>query len=250
MRSEHHSSSGKRGSSYTLHVVELRHQSENKTVLLYQSKSDRHIREIWESSAKALQKPALEFVDGKLQKRELEDLDKSVRELMTEDKVKWQDVAVENPPEGIKIVYDQGFYVLTVSHCNAPWQVMKVLGLIVAGFIALLTVLGVYFIAGLVALAVLWQIFWLYGVKTELRVNSQRIEKAFLYPWGRSRTAVLEAGRIEGVQFKSSADNQGGSKDKLVITTDQEGMITISTGWIDHETLAWLRSAMLKILSM
>ncbi|HRZ40748.1 MAG TPA: hypothetical protein P5246_07050, partial [Candidatus Omnitrophota bacterium] len=250
MRSEYHKRSGRHGSSYTLYIVELRHPQHEKTVLLCQSRSDRSVRRIWEDSAKALRKTAMEYVDGKLHTREPEDLDKSVRDLMQEGKVKWEDVSLDVPPDGVRLGYDQGSYVFTVSHCNAPWPVMKVLGLIVAGLIALLTVTGIYFIAGLAALAVLWQIFWLYGVKTELKVNSQRIEKAFLYPWGKSGTAVLEAGRIEGIQFKSSADNRGGSRDKLVITTDQEGMVRISTGWITNETLEWLRSAMLKALSL
>ncbi len=250
MRSEHHSSSGRRGSSYTLYIVELRHSSDEKTVLLYQSKSDANIRQIWENSAKVLKIPALEFVNGKIRKREVEDLDKSVRELMQENKVKWEDVVLDAPPEGVKVEYNQGFYVLTIAHCNAPWSVMKVLGMIVLGIMGFFMMVGSYVLAILALLGVLCLVFWLYGVKTELRINSQRLERFFVYPWGKQRAVVLETREIEGVQFKSSADNEGRSRDKLVIATDRKGSINISTGWITYETLEWLRSAMLKILSI
>lgn len=250
MRSEYHSSSGRRGSSYTLYIVELRHIREEKTVLLYQSQSDQHIREIWENSAKALREPALEFVDGKLQRRELEDLDKSVRELMLEEKVKWQDVTLETPPEGIKVAYDQGFYVLTISHCNAPLSVMKALGFVVLGFIGFFAMVGLYWMGILAFFGAAWLTFWLYGIKTEFRMNSKHVEKFSVYPWGKQKTVVLQAKEIEGVQFKSSADTEGMRCDRLVIATDRKGSVDMSTGWITHETLEWLRSAMLKILAM
>ena len=74
------------GLAYTLHKVVLKHaREEDLDVLLYQSRSDRGVRLRAETLSRLLKRPILrEEVDGSFSERAVEDLDKSVRELVEE----------------------------------------------------------------------------------------------------------------------------------------------------------------------
>lgn len=66
------------------YIVELYHKSKNKTVPLYISTSDKKVRKMWEYYAKKLNLPALIMTDEGMVTRNVQDLDKSLRELAKE----------------------------------------------------------------------------------------------------------------------------------------------------------------------
>lgn len=74
-------------SSYTLYLVDLKHDDDAKTINLYTARGDRHWRSRWEDYARRLGLPALEEGAGGLVARDVDDLDKSVTELLREGKV-------------------------------------------------------------------------------------------------------------------------------------------------------------------
>lgn len=72
----------KNSSPYTFYIVELYHTDTKKTVIAYPSNSVHGVRAIWEDSCRQLNLPAIEKVGRTLIKRYVEDLDKSVRDLV------------------------------------------------------------------------------------------------------------------------------------------------------------------------
>lgn len=67
------------------YIIELYNQDSYKTAPLYISTSNKHIRKIWEGYARKLNLPTLIMTDEGMASRDVEDLDKSIKEM----KEKW-----------------------------------------------------------------------------------------------------------------------------------------------------------------
>lgn len=93
---------GTKGSRpYTLHIVELYHTDSHKRLKLYQSVSAEGVRSIWEDFCRKLNLPAVEKDGTSLIKRNVEDLDKSIRELVKEGKIRIDFDPSRPPPSGL-----------------------------------------------------------------------------------------------------------------------------------------------------
>ncbi len=101
---EEHRSGGKNRASYTLYKVVLKHAEEGaRDVLLYRSRSSKNHRGETERFAKLLARPVLvERADGSFAQRAVEDLDKSVRELVEAGKLDAR-FNPSNPPPSHKL---------------------------------------------------------------------------------------------------------------------------------------------------
>ncbi len=69
------------------YIIELHHKNPDKAAPLYISTSNKNIRKLWEYYAKKLNLPALIITDEGLIKREIEDFDKDIRELVKTGKI-------------------------------------------------------------------------------------------------------------------------------------------------------------------
>lgn len=87
--SRHHRSGGKRRRNSVFQIIELRHNNNHaRNLILYNAVETKGVRALWEQSARDFNLPALRNMgDGKILRREPEDLDKSLRQLGREGKL-------------------------------------------------------------------------------------------------------------------------------------------------------------------
>lgn len=97
---EEYHSGGKNRSSYTLYKITLKHAAdEDQDVLLYSSRLSTGHRDQAEVFARMLERPVLQKTgEGEFAERAVEDLDKSVRELVAEGKLSVSGAASGPPP--------------------------------------------------------------------------------------------------------------------------------------------------------
>lgn len=251
-RSEYHSG-GKNSSSYTLYIVELYHDNKDRIVTLYESRSKQGIREKWENYARVLGLSALEKVEGKIVSRDVEDLDKSVADLVKEDKIQVEEVILSQPPKDIDV--KQTPTITTVSITKKGMPIAAVIFMIV--FPLIFVGIGFFakgaFIFGLVGLvfeAIMIAIIVFSFVATpQLRFGNDYVEVTYITPWQEVMTKRLAKGSIEQVKIKSmSADNsRANSQNSLYIESDA-GVITFGY-MLPKETLQWLKNCVIKLIS-
>ncbi len=107
--SEYHSG-GKNSPSYTLYINELIHENNKKLniKLDVQRNSEAGMRTLWENHCKNLNLPALSGDGGDEVIRKVEDLDKNVKTLIEEGKLKAKFDPRDQPPQGFKLSVENG----------------------------------------------------------------------------------------------------------------------------------------------
>jgi hypothetical protein len=88
--------------NYNLFILELHHSDRKKTVRLFQSTSSQGVRAIGEEFCRKLNLPALEKNGSHIVKRNVDELDKSVRDLVKEGKVRIDFDPSRPPPKGLQ----------------------------------------------------------------------------------------------------------------------------------------------------
>jgi hypothetical protein len=247
-RSEYHSG-GKNSSSYTLYIIELLHEDKEKKILLYQSRSDSGVRALWEDYCRALKLPALEEADGGLVGRDVDDLDKSVRQLVEEDKVKIEFDHRKRPPDGLTLAADGDRLTVTVekkglSAIGALIMMLFPGVFIYVGFFLedaplLFGIVGVF-----MELLMITVIIWMFITKPQVRLSRDGLELLRLTPWGEIMPIRIGADDIEQVMIKKIEKS---SRKAVVIVTDSQRS-TIGEG-LDAEGLEWLKSCILTVIS-
>lgn len=125
------------------YIIDLYHQDPNKIVPLYISTSNKDIRKIWESYAKLFHLPALSVGDRGLIQRDCGDLDKSLKQLASENKLPFIARGKLPAPETLDIEEQRHATVVTPN--GIFWDVFSVLFLfITVAAVFLLTAIGVY----------------------------------------------------------------------------------------------------------
>ncbi len=249
-RSEYHSGS-KNSPSYTLYILEMQHKDPKKKVVLYQARLREGIREKWEAYSRALKLSALEKSEGKIVKRDVEDLDKSIQELVKEGKIKVDEVSMESPPEGIAVRSEQDLIRITITKKGLPFLAMI--------FMILFPLIFVYvgffvkdapFMFGVVGIIIeaicVAAIAWAYIATPQLRIGGQDVHFAYLTKWGEVLSTKLLRTSIEQVVIKSSSDNR--NTNKGVVLESDRGMIKFGQG-LPEDTLHWLKNCIIKSLS-
>ena len=89
---------------YTLQFIELVHADPTRTVPLLRREQEDFPRSEWEAYAKAFGLPTLHLDSGEVRKRELADLDKSLKELDREGKVARKKGEIGPAPRFIKLI--------------------------------------------------------------------------------------------------------------------------------------------------
>jgi hypothetical protein len=247
-RSEYHSG-GKNNASYTLYIIELRHEEKGKSIRLHQSKSDNGVRALWEDYCRALKLPALEEGDGGLVRRDAEDLDKSVRQLVAEDKIKIEFDHRKRPPEGLSLEADNDRLTVTVNKkALSPAGAMIMLlfpgVFIYVGFFLedapiMFGVVGV--IMEFLMIAV---VLWILITKPQVRLSKGGLELLRLTPWGAIMPVHIYADDIEQVMIQKL--EKSNRKAVVIVTDSNRG--TIGEG-LDAEGLEWLKSCILTVIS-
>ena len=124
--------SGQHSYTVTVHLVELIHPDEKKTLRLYKADEEEGIRKLWEDAARALNLPALDETADGVVARAPEDLGKSIRELAAEGKVSVDFDADALPPKGITCEHAEGEVRATLG-LRANSYAVAVGGIIIVG---------------------------------------------------------------------------------------------------------------------
>ncbi len=249
-RSEYHSG-GKNSPSYTLYLVELHHDDKRRRLRLYESRSDAGIRGIWEDYCRQLGKPALEADGASWRERPVEDLDKSVRELAREGKVKVAFDPTLPPPAGLKLSVDGDALRIVISKGKssplglilfmAIPAVFIYIGFAVDGAPMLFGIVGLVFL--MIMLAVL---AWSLVAKAVLEVRGSGVRFLWTTPWGDTPGVSMDAEKVESVTVGKPA--VGNSRGNAVIIAGDLGTIPVGQG-LDAAALEWLKNCVLAVLT-
>ncbi len=126
------------------YIIELRHKNLHKVAPLYISTSGKNIRSKWKYYAKKLNLPALILTNDGLVKRDVEDLDKSVKELFREGKLKNDYNAADSLPESVILVRKKDKTVIKMA--KILWDAYNIIawGIIILAAAALLAFVFAY----------------------------------------------------------------------------------------------------------
>jgi hypothetical protein len=247
-RSEYHSGS-KNSPSYTLYIVELYHPEKKKRIKLYQSRSEMGFRAKWEEHCRAMNLPAVEDGEGGLIRRNVEDLDKSVRELRKENKIEVKFDPNEDPPEGLDLSVNEDQLLVTQNQSMMT----------PVGFLIMLLFPGIFIYVGffledcpvffgivgvfleLVFLAVG---AWLLITRPQVRLTRDDVHLLRLTPWGETHGVHIRADDIEQVVVKKDEKTH---RKAVVITTDDQQK-AFGEG-LSAEGLEWLKNCILTVVS-
>lgn len=240
---------GSKGSRpYTLYIVELFHTDGNKTQALYQSIAADGARQIWEDYCRKLNLPAVEKDGSTLIKRNVEDLDKSVRDLVKEGKLSIDFDPSRPPPKGLKVnaagdVFEvvltkDGFSIVTYSLVLLLSGVLVFIGFNHEDGLPFL-IFGII-IGVVIVCALLWEQF----TKESIKIGEDTIHLNRITPLREEAIATITTSEIESVVVDKK-DNH--FYKKIFIKTDQQQEAI--GGGLSGEALEWLKNCILSVIS-
>lgn len=246
-RSEYHSG-GKNSSSYTLYIIELHHPEKQKRIILYSSRNDHGIRQIWEDCCRQLNMPALQDDAGSLLVRDAEDLDKSVKELAAEGKIKVKFDPTTPPPSGIVVTPMQGQLRIEIKSSAMPWW-GALLAMAIPSIFVYVGFFGdapIFFgIIGTIFLAVFGSAaFWNFFTHEAMELDSNGIRLLRTSRNGDKIKADIESDDVESVAI----GNAGQNNQKTVRIETNTNAFKIGAGLKD-DALVWLRDCILAVLT-
>jgi hypothetical protein len=250
-----HHSGGKNSSSYTEYILDLHHPDDKKkTLRLWCCRSYERHRAEWERYARLLDLPALLKTPDGIEQREVDDLDKSVRERIAEGSMELTFDASTHPP-GDKLsvsVEGDGLLITTRGGLGKAFKVVPVIfvltaaGMIAGGIFALspasiiLPITGCFFLLMSMGLAFAARTFGQY-----LRVSPAGVRTWWTHPWGRFAEKMLPSQEIEEVVVRTPPGSQGF---KAVVVIADSGVAWWGMG-LSQEELEWVRDCIVTVIS-
>jgi hypothetical protein len=243
-REEYHRG-GKNRRSYTLYIVELFHNDSKKTIRLFQSTSSQNVRAIGEEFCRNLNLPALEKNGSYIVKRNVEDLGKSVRDLVKDGKLRIDFDPSRPPPKGLQaevagdmfqvIVNDDGF---TIFRVIVPLLIPIVFIFIGLGKQEPMPLVGGTVIGLTMVMSILWSVF----TRESVKIGEETIVLNRTTPWGETAGTVIVTSDI-----KSVVVGESGRSKQVLIKTDQQ-QFALGSG-LSAEAQKWLSSCIMSIIS-
>lgn len=254
-RSEYHSG-GRNSSSYTLYILELLHPDEQRRIRLRQSRSSSGHRASWETYSRQLGLPALkqdEDADKGYTRRDVEDLDKSVRELAAEGKLEISFDPAAAIPDKLELNTRGDQLEVAISTPKIPIKMIPVALPIILLLPTIFIWVGffskspdiIFGIVGiLVGLFLVSTVIWTSITTPLVRVNRKGLHILRRTPWGETRGKCIPADIIENVRISKERADQSSSA--VIVETDS-GSHNIGKG-LDRDTLEWLKNCILSKL--
>ena len=223
-----------KNSSYTVYMVDLVHEDQDRTINLYSSRSEQGWRGKWEAYARHFRKPALEESADGMVAREAGDLDKPVGELMREGKIEVDLGALTEKAEGLAVDFEGDTIVITRtgprnSLFGSVLALLFPLIFIYIGFfhddgsqpvVYIFGVIGIFFQALTVIL-----VAWDQVSRHRLRIGPRTLRLNQIGPWGETKGKTLPVEQIENVKI----GREQGSGPTAVIASGDSGMIKFGT---------------------
>jgi hypothetical protein len=233
-------------------VLDLKHRDSGKCVPLHVSRMNDDPRPKWEHLALMLGIPAIDERDGVTRTRASEDVDKSVKELAEEGKIRADFDDGLPPPPGLDILREgdpnePDSQILTVVIGAARYPSWLYGGLIAFG--GFLITVGAYDVAALPIIfggALIAGIYWHWRFEAR-NLRTVKITRSDLTyntpnPGKQPTQGVLRHRAIESVEI-GKVDERGILGRQITIATDQ-GEHVIGAG-LSREALSWLRDLIL-----
>jgi hypothetical protein len=248
-RSEYHSG-GKNRSSYTLYIVELLHPDPKKAVRLYESRMDMGIRGIGENACRALSLPAVEGDGASLVVRAVEDLDKSVKDLAREGKLKIDFDPSKPPPAGLTLKADGKFLELSVKTRKGGTFAGGLIGILFSGVFVYIgffvksgpLLFGI--IGSIIMLVIILSVLWALITTEQIRVAKDEIHVRRQTPWGPTNGTRISTTGVEIVRIGKKSDQ--GSEGVLIET---DGGTEVVGAGLPAPCLEWLKNCILKVIT-
>jgi hypothetical protein len=239
-----------------VYSIELVHRSDDaKSVMLYSSVAPEGLRASQERAARLFNLPALTVSAAGIEKRQAEDLDKSVRERVAEAGLPVTfDPASKPPGKSLTVRVDGDALVL-----SAPGRSLIVrhgwvfpaliLGGGAIGAAGLLepeqpTTLALM-VGSLSILAGVGALVFFLLLKEELVVSSTEVRKRWRHPWGGFFEAAVPAEEIEDVIIQTPPDGQGMATVQ-VISDSPVLQFGVGLPKVDKE---WVRDCVIAVIS-
>jgi hypothetical protein len=246
-RHEYHPG-GKNRPSYTLYIVELYHTDKEKAVTLYQSTSSEGMRGVWEDFCRKLNLPAVEKDGSNVIKRDVEDLDKSVRVLVNEGKLAIDFDLSQSPPKGLqaKAVGDTFQVIVKLNYFSLFIRSVFTLafwGLFVLDFIFFTKNWILFALSSLFYwVAVVEYIFSSALTRTSIKIGEDSLFLNRITPWGETAGITIVTSEIESVVVSDRR-----RRNEVLIKINHQ-QVAIGRG-LSAEALQWLKNCILTIIS-
>lgn len=242
---EKRSSGGQNSSTYIVYVLKLHHKDKEKVVTLYESRVKSGFRNNWERLGKLFEMPCLEQGDNGIVVRDIEDLDKSVKELVNENKVDVKFNPALRPPNGVdlnRLNHNEWIVTQTAKQIRMLYFAPIMFGIpLLFMYIGFKGGAPVFFgYAG-----TLFLILIIIGLLNELissprfYITSSGFRSSRVYPWKETKGTVLNADEIESIEIK-----KGDSLYKVIELSTDNKQIKIGAG-LSVNSLTWLKECIL-----
>lgn len=247
MGSEQRSTGGENSSTYTVHVLRLYHTNRKRRILLHESRREEGVRGRWEAACRLLNMPALEGAKGEFHRREVEDLDRSVVELVREKKLQVDFDRAALPPQGIEVNDNfQSLEIIIRRRQAALWAwpiALAIPGIFIFMGFGPPGAPLLFGIAGVAVMVVMLAfLIWDRITVRRIVVSGEEIRWNRLAPWGPTREKSASATEIESIIV--SIEN--GHRQVTVATDNQNAKLGQG---LPKTSLAWLRDCLLDRLS-
>jgi len=249
-------SGGKNNASYTEYILDLHHEEDKKkTLRLWCCRSYEMHRSECERYARLLDLPALVKTEDGIERREVDDLDKSVRERVAEGAMEVTFDASAPPPGEKLMVSVEGDGLVITTRGGALSKSARVLP-VVFGLMAAGAIVGGTFVPrqATYVLSAVGGIFFLMAIGITfagrllgqyLEISAAGVRTWWTHPWGRFAEKMLPADEIEEVVVRTPQGSQGFTAVVIMTDTDMAWW-----GWsLEDEELEWVRDCIVAVIS-
>ena len=243
------------GGKHTFTTLELHHNDTEKSVklavYLYNWIPEDKVRERWEYYSQKLKLPALSIINNEIVKRDFNDLNKSVSELVKEKKLEIDSKLDTEVPEGISYGFEAGLDIITVIKkktlaLSTAVLVLFLLLLVYIGFFIGETrsfmIVGIFgaLVGSYVILYTLWDLI----SDQQLRIGHNRFHALTKTRFGITKGKKITMSEIEEVKI----DKEPYQKLQAVIIRTDTMKIKIGEG-LSVESLNWLKDYIINKIS-
>jgi len=246
-------SSGSRSTSRTYHVLTLHHKDKEKCIDVYESLLEENLRDLQEHFARLFNLPALEDSEEGIIYRGVDDLDKSIHELVQENKLQINFNSTERPPPRLSLEVEGD--ALIVNVLKKTFSLELVVAFVASGLflyggffgdlpVILRVILGIMgVLCGLISISGL---LWEYTKTPQIRLSKDRIQVFGLDFLAGKEGRIINTADIEQALIKKDQGDM--LKRPCVFICTDKGEEKIGRG-LGTEGLEWLKNRIIAVIS-
>lgn len=241
-----------KNSTVVYQIIELYHKDPDKIIPLYVKATPDVPRKVWEDYARTLNLPALSESAGQVMARRPDELDKSIRDLVKEGRLKSEYDPSMPAPKGLEMSGDKvdGATTITID-IDTPRYPVWMSGLFY-GFPLLVMLIGfstsggTYLVLFSFAFALLVSLVFVpdWATDRQIEINQKYITFTDELPRNVPQSQTLQLEKIEEIKIARPRSNIG---HEILVIGDQE-QIAVGAG-LSKEALGWLRDLLISAIA-